>query len=700
MKKIGKVVLILLLSLQAAIGGGFVVKAEDGNSEVTIGYINDTYVGVRKNPTQGSALIVDGVIGKYFDYKQTVIIIGETTNDGYDWYKVRFVAKGTTKETEAYVKKQFVTLGDNGLHENDYEPVNATVIVDSKEVKIAPMKTTLTIDGKKQYFTRLQQLLIIGEGYDYEGDKWYHASFKINGADYDGWIYYANVQIQLVLEDDSDFETYLTSQGFPESYKEPLRQLHAQYPTWHFIAYHTNLEWETVVNKESRLGFSLIDGSNLALRSVAKGAFDVATQTFIVYDGTNWYCANKATVAYYLDPRNFLNKYDIFQFLNLSFKESETPDEIQNLLKGTFMSGNDPVGGKAYKNIFYEAGQAAGVSPIYLASLARQEQGTSGSRAVTGESFTYNGKTYSGLYNFFNIGATSGADNWKKGLIYANGGENGSNTSYGRPWKSPEKAIKGGALWIASGYVNVGQDTMYLQKFNVTPNSTYSHQYMTNIRAAYQQGRSMYSTYETANSLNQTLVFTIPVYKNICSATALPTTYVLPQTLAEQEAMESGNYTVDPDPTPEPVEYTGDFIVDLGLLNSEGYLSGFDFGITVEELIGQIKATNENYGVTISDAQGNNVDGKNKVATGYKLVVEDEDGTSNYTIIIKGDIDGNGTVELKDLLLYKKHLLDTKRLEGAAYKAALIQGISEPELKGYLVIKKYILGTANSVPQE
>ena len=55
-----------------------------------------------------------------------------------------------------------------------------------------------------------------------------------------------------------------------------------------------------------------------------------------------------------------------------------------------------------------------------------------------------------------------------------------------RPWNSKEKAIIGGALYIVNGYISANQHTLYLQKFNVSPNalnSTYTHQYMSNIKA-------------------------------------------------------------------------------------------------------------------------------------------------------------------------------------------------------------------------
>ena len=555
----------------------------------------------------------------------------------------------------------------------------------------------LRIDGELQYYNYREVLTIIGEERNELGELWYNVIYIRNNTEYQTWIREDFVQIKVRPEDDPDFEQYLTDQGFPETYKDSIRQLHALHPTWVFTAYNTGLEWVDVIKMESRLGYNLINGSNLCYRSVAEGAYDVTTGKFKAYDGTGWFCANSQTIAYYIDPRNFLNESNIFMFLTLSYKETETEDVVQRTLDGTFMSGRDSVDNLTYASIFVEAGQVSGASPIYLAVLARQEQGGGGSAAITGGSFTYNGKTYSGLYNFYNIGATGGTDNWKKGLVYANGGANGENTSYGRPWNSPRKSIIGGAQWIVSGYISGGQDTMYLQKFNVTPYSTYTHQYMTNVRAPHSQSSSMYTTYKNAESLEQPLVFSIPIFNNMPAKTELPTTYHLPTTLEEQRQMAQDDPTITPDPQPEDPHYTGNMVTDLQLVSQDGFLTGFAIGMTYGELKTKAAEISDSVVVKITNGETELKDDET-VATGYKIEFAEESGSSFYTIIIRGDINGDGKVNIMDLLLIKKDILDLSELSGSALKAALTESDTEVSLMGYLLIKKHILGL-QSIPQ-
>ena len=87
------------------------------------------------------------------------------------------------------------------------------------------------------------------------------------------------------------------------------------------------------------------------------------------------------------------------------------------------MEGNDNVDGIPYSTLFMEAAKSYNVSPVYLASLSRQEVGTKMGLVTSGEQFEYKGITYIGFYNFYNIGARSSEENpAKAGLVYAAAG--------------------------------------------------------------------------------------------------------------------------------------------------------------------------------------------------------------------------------------------------------------------------------------
>ena len=220
-----------------------------------------------------------------------------------------------------------------------------------------------------------------------------------------------------------------------------------------------------------------------------------------------------------MDPRNFLIDMYIFQFEALSYeKDLQKLEVVQKLLNGDYLNN--------YSSSFITAASESNVSPVYLASLSKQEVGgrSYATTAVSGKAFTYNGNSYSGIYNPYNIGATSGTNPVYNGLYWATG-SGYTQTSYDRPWTSMDKAIRGGAKWIGKNYINVGQNTIYFKKWDVVGNDGYfSHQYQTNIQAPMIEGNSVYKSYNDSNILNSSFVFYIPVYKNMPAETSLPNT--------------------------------------------------------------------------------------------------------------------------------------------------------------------------------
>ncbi len=316
-----------------------------------------------------------------------------------------------------------------------------------------------------------------------------------------------------VYETDDTFEQSISD--FPESYKTALRSLHAKYPEWIFKPFETDIEWTDALECESTSDRSLVQWRNTSdiLKSKKIGDFDGTS-----YDmkDQGWVSTTEPTVAYYLDPRNFLDEKGIFMFEMLSYDENiHTLDGIESILSGSFMAdtpahyldsdGNPVNEQKTYAEIIMEAAQETGVSPYYLAAKIRLEIGNTPSNSVTG---TYEG--LEGLYNFYNIGATDGDGAIGRGLQWAADG-----SSYRRPWTSPELSIKGGADYIAESYIDGGQFTCYLQRFNVNPDSSYKlfyHQYYTNISGTLSQAQSSFDGYEQMNTLSEPKVFSIPVY--------------------------------------------------------------------------------------------------------------------------------------------------------------------------------------------
>lgn len=221
------------------------------------------------------------------------------------------------------------------------------------------------------------------------------------------------VDIPTTDETDNNFENMI--KGFPDSYKPALRYIHKLHNNWSFTPLITNLSFYDVFANEKWASSIEISAG-------------VCEQNPYTVTESGWCIGNDDVSKFFIDPRNFLTEKYIFMFENLGYSDLYNEDVVSVVLKDTFMNDVSILDNQSYKSIFVEAGKTASVSPLYLASLARQESGTKVSNTTSGEEFSYEGFTYKGLYNFFNIGASSSESNPAlAGLVYANGGRGVNN---------------------------------------------------------------------------------------------------------------------------------------------------------------------------------------------------------------------------------------------------------------------------------
>lgn len=298
-----------------------------------------------------------------------------------------------------------------------------------------------------------------------------------------------------------------------------IQELKIAYPNWNFTMLYTGFNWDDVIYKETEGYHSKSLTQNSNINWICPSC--LLTQ----YDGNiGWYCASKQAVEFYMDPRNWLNGKNIFSFEALAYDPSiHTIDGVNAILRGTFMdkstitytdtSGNLQTINKSYAQIIMEAAAESGVSPYHLASRIRQEQGSGNSGLISG-TFTHGEYNFTGYYNYFNIGASGQGDL----NIIINGLKYASSDAREYKWTSPELSIKGGAKFISSGYISKGQDTLYLEKYDVNRNSIESvagHQYQQNISAHISEGLNVYKAYNSMGVLSNNFNFIIPVYENM-----------------------------------------------------------------------------------------------------------------------------------------------------------------------------------------
>ena len=483
--------------------------------------------------------------------------------------------------------------------------------------------------------------------------------------------YFCNSNLKKDGEVDNNYRDEFVRAGFPESYFSKLSILKTAHPKWTFKAVNTGIDFNYAVSRENVLGNSLLEVTggynNVGYLNTWAGSYNYYTDTFKAFDGSDWFAANADTIAYYMDPRNFLIDMYVFQFEALAYeKDLQTLSVVQKLLNGDYLNN--------YASSFITAASESGVSPVYLASLSKQEVGghSYATTAINGGAFTYNGNTYSGIYNPYNIGAYSGTNPVYNGLYWATG-SGYATTTYDRPWNSLDKAIRGGAKWIGQNYINIGQNTIYFKKWDVVGNvnslsgNNFDHQYQTNIQAPMLEGNSVYKSYNDSKILDSSFVFYIPVYNNMPATTSLPNTgnpnnYLKSLSIngSNVSSFDGGvtnyNYYVKSD--------VNSVTISAATVNSNASISGTGYvsltsdntshNITVKAQNGDTRTYRVNI---IREPSSNNNTSGNKLSVEYVLNNAGIKNNSNYLMgfsigsninQITNKIGSNATVTIKD----------------------------------------------------
>ena len=357
----------------------------------------------------------------------------------------------------------------------------------------------------------------------------------------------------------SPFYAQMLAKGFPATYAERLDQLHERHSNWAFEPQLvSDVTWDEVLDHEMHPSRNLVVHS--AWAPSAWRALGLANytpyyaETAKAYDSGSFYQASRAAVAYFMDPRNFLNDTEIFMFETLAFNEaSQTQAAIDKALSGCFMANTCYDGGtNKFSELILSVGRKLGVSPVFLAGRLKSEQGNGtvqskgkvgdslwdihadadgkvGKSNVWGTNYTKDnaataaviakGKTfYNGYYNLFNMGASGTGlfeiryNAWKEAYE--------APAKYHGPWTSQEKALYGGSCKVKERYIDTHRHTSYLQKFSVLAEAGSSRwsQYMQNIAAPLTESRSIRAAYVESGAFEDAHVFLIPVYRNIPDA--------------------------------------------------------------------------------------------------------------------------------------------------------------------------------------
>lgn len=286
-----------------------------------------------------------------------------------------------------------------------------------------------------------------------------------------------------------------------------------------------------------------------------------------------------------------------------------------------------------------------------------------------------------------------------------------------------------------------------------SPTNTASHQYQTNVTAPASEAEKMYESYVKTNVLNEPYTFDIPIYNNMPSIISLPNIASTNNNLSEIIIDGKKVHNFDPDVIEYVVYIPNNYtsvkveatksdnlskIDGLGVINTSGNTIEHKITVTAENgakktyKITLIKAENtttvddivSNLSVTINgnvmsnispetavntlvqsilknsptsevtvyDSKGVVLKGASFLPTGGKIKITAPSGSpKEYELAVTGDIDGNGIIDIIDLLRVQKHILKINTLSGSNYTAADTNKDGTIDIIDLLRVRKHIL---------
>ena len=510
-------------------------------------------------------------------------------------------------------------------------------------------------------------------------------------------------------------ETYAVSQsissdinGINESlypgFKEKIKTLQSQYPNWEFKVLYTDLEWSEVISNE-------YTGHNSGPRNMIQATSNYQGQwicPICSYSNGSWKCASQSAIEYMMDPRNSLNSSDIFQFEQLTINGCDI-NAINSMINGTFLQG--------HANEIANSANSTGINPYYIVARLIQEQGRNGSATSSGSS---------GYYNPFNIGATGNSDSE---VI-----ENAINYARNKGWNTLEKGITGGINFIANSYIKQGQNTLYLQKFDVENayNGLYWHQYMQNLMAAQSEGTTLRNTYSSTNSISSSHTFIIPLYKNMpsvaCSRPNGNSSATVSGDIVKVNSTTGLNLRNAPAGSIVGAVSSGEIVTRIEKATSkvsgtywdkirrsngeEGYVARetYDYESQYKLYLLPLGDDSSSDSNNNSSNTGNNTDntgntgdtgnggnqGNNNQTGNSNTGTSDNGNTGNTSNVTKGDVNKDVKISASDYVLIKNCIMGTISLDDTAKKAADVNGDGKISASDYVLVKNYIMGIITS----
>ena len=528
-------------------------------------------------------------------------------------------------------------------------------------------------------------------------------------------------------------------------YKTLINEMKSKHSNYRFLVYYTGMDWNEVINTEYQ-GHGTSPLNLFQVSSNYNGMWQCPICGTQKYDNGSWCCASKEALAYMMDPRNSINDSDVFQFKDLEGSDVSY-DDIARVVAGygSYLNNQEAIQAIVDASVQYN------VNGYFLVAKIVNEHGKNGSTLSNGQG--YNGQ-YVGVYNYFNVGSYGNGVSTiiNNGLSYAQskgwtsirasifGGAEvvkdsyiirySQNTLYYQKFnvsgKSPIAShqyqqnimaaqSQGSSLKSYYGDSNTAEMYTFIiplyenipatvaQRPDVTKQNTitYENGVVQNISSSLKVRASANGT--AIGALNngesikiiQRATDKIGNYHWDLIVSNVDGTYGYAardvggeNCIASTGSVGSSSGTAEePEKPSEPIPETPDkdsddvSIENDIILKENGYIDIIP-NIKIEHVVKKYE------NAIVTDMSGEKVESGN-LATGYTVTI----GEENFKIVKKGDVTGDGSVNILDAVLLLNAIKGDKKLENEFKEAACIKNIDNYNILDAVYMLNYIKGT-------
>ncbi|MEE0884107.1 MAG: glucosaminidase domain-containing protein [Faecalimonas sp.] len=133
----------------------------------------------------------------------------------------------------------------------------------------------------------------------------------------------------------------------------------------------------------------------------------------------------------------------------------------------------------------------------------------------------------------------------------------------------------------------------------------------------------------------------------------------------------------------------GEVLTALNVIGLDGYMTGLAVGSDVSNILTKVRTLDSNIQVVVKKADGSQIT-SGIVATGMTISITTNSSTVNYTIVIRGDVNGDGKLSAIDYVKLRNYLDGVSSLQGAYLKSTDTSDDGKTSALDYVKLRNHL----------